>query len=73
MIEAMNNRHMRYNDNIRYILEREASGELFVIRPPKAIAVDSVERSRTRLLNAYYMGRETMEEKLEKLKGFLYN
>lgn len=71
MIEAMNNRHIRYNENIQYILEREAAGELFVIRPPKAIAVDSVERNRTRLLNAYYMGRETMEAQMDRLLDYI--
>lgn len=73
MIEAMNNRHIRYNENIKYILEREAAGDLFVIRPPKAITTDSVERSRQKLLDAYRMGHETMEAKLEELQRYLNN
>ncbi len=73
MIEAMNNRHIRYNENIKYILKQETAGSLFVIRPPKAIATDSVERSRQKLLDAYQMGRETMNEQLASLLEFMDN
>jgi predicted patatin/cPLA2 family phospholipase len=71
MIEAMENRHLRYNANIAYIREREESGDVFVIRPPKAIETGSVERSRQRLLDAYRMGRETMTGQLDRLNEFL--
>lgn len=71
MIEAMENRHIRYNENIEYVRKREQTGELFVIRPPKKIEVSKIERSRQRLLDAYKMGRETMESQLGQLKAFL--
>jgi predicted patatin/cPLA2 family phospholipase len=71
MVEAMETRHIRYNANIEYIRKREESGEVFVIRPPKAIETGSVERSRQRLLDAYYMGRRTMEGQLDRLWDFL--
>jgi predicted patatin/cPLA2 family phospholipase len=71
MIEAMEYRHIRYNENIKYIKSREESGEIFVIRPPKAIETDPVEHSRTRLLDAYRMGRKTMEGRLDQLRTFL--
>jgi predicted patatin/cPLA2 family phospholipase len=71
MVEAMENRHIRYNENIAYIRKREESGEVFVIRPPKAIGTGSVERSRQRLQDAYRMGRETMSGQLDSLKAFL--
>lgn len=71
MIEAMENRHLRYNANIAYVRKREESGDVFVIRPPRAIETGSVERSRQRLLDAYRMGRETMTGQLDRLKEFL--
>lgn len=71
MIDAMEHRHEHYNENIGYIRKKESAGEIFVIRPPKAIAVNPVERSRQRLLDAYRMGRETMEKQLEGLQEFL--
>lgn len=71
MIDAMEHRHEKYNRNIDYIKKREEEGRLFVIRPPKAIEVNPVEHNRTRLLNAYQMGRKTMEEQLPKLLDYL--
>jgi predicted patatin/cPLA2 family phospholipase len=71
MIEAMESRHLRYNDNIAYVQKREESGDVFVIRPPRAIETGSVEHSRQRLLDAYRMGRETMTGQLDALKEFL--
>jgi predicted patatin/cPLA2 family phospholipase len=71
MIEAMESRHLRYNANIAYVQKREESGDVFVIRPPKAIETGSVEHSRQRLLDAYRMGRETMTGQLDQLKAFL--
>jgi len=71
MIEAMENRHTRYNENIAYVRKRENAGKVFVICPPKKIEVDRVERNRQRLLDAYRMGRETMESQLHMLRDFL--
>jgi predicted patatin/cPLA2 family phospholipase len=72
MIVAMEDRHLRYNANIAYVRTREESGDVFVIRPPKAIETDPVEHSRQRLLDAYRMGRETMEGRLDQLRAFLH-
>ena len=71
MIDAMAHRHENYNANIAYIRKREADGSTFVIRPPKAIAVHSVERSRRKLLEAYHMGRDTIQKQLQELRHFL--
>lgn len=71
MVEAMANRHERYNAAMDYILEQEKEGKLFVIRPPKAIGVSAVERSRSRLLAAYRMGYDTMMQDIQKLQSFL--
>lgn len=71
MINAMEHRHEIYNQCIRDIRRREEAGKLFVIRPPKPILVDPVEHNRTRLLNAYQMGRRTMEEHLPELFKYL--
>ena len=59
MIEAMENRHIHYNETLDYIRKREKEGSLFVIRPPKKLEVSKLERDRQRLLTAYRMGRET--------------
>ncbi|MCM1106899.1 MAG: patatin family protein [Blautia sp.] len=71
MIAAMENRHVHYNAAVEEIIRREKAGELFVIRPPKPIGVGAVERSRQKLLAAYQMGRDTMEERLWELREYL--
>lgn len=71
MIEAMANRHERYNAALEEIEAQEKAGTVLVIRPPKAIGVGPVERDRSRLLAAYRMGRETMERRLTALQDFL--
>ena len=71
MITAMEHRHEGYNAQLDAIRKKEERGELFVIRPPKKIAVNKVERNRQRLLDAYRMGRETMKERMRAMEKFL--
>lgn len=71
MIEAMENRHIHYNETLDYIRKREKEGSLFVIRPPKKLEVSKLERDRQRLLTAYRMGREAMKSHLRDLQKFL--
>lgn len=71
MIEAMSNRHERYNATMDDIVKQEREGKLFVIRPPKAIDVSPVERDRQKLLSAYRMGRETMKQQMRALQEYL--
>lgn len=71
MIDAMEHRHEHYNETLEYIRKKEERGELYVIRPPKKLEVNKVERDRQRLLNAYRLGRETMKEHLRGLEKFL--
>lgn len=71
MVEAMANRHERYNAAMDEILKQEKEGRLFIVRPPQAIGVGPVERDRSRLLAAYRMGRERMEQRMGGLREFL--
>lgn len=71
MIDAMEHRHEHYNETLEYIRKKEKEGDLFVIRPPKPIAVSKVEHDRQKLLVAYRSGRETMKGQLRKLQEFL--
>lgn len=71
MIKAMGNRHLRYNKTLEYILKKEAGGEIFVIRPPKALEIGSTEKDPAELQRVYDIGVQTMKEQLENLKEFL--
>ncbi|MEE1220108.1 MAG: patatin family protein [Ruminococcus sp.] len=71
MVKAMANRHIMYNETTKYIREKELSGELFVIRPPQALNIGSVEKNPDELERVYQIGRKTAENCLEQLKVFL--
>ena len=56
-VEAVENRHERYNNCLSFIKDREKSGHAFVIRPSVEIDVKTVENSPERLQKAYDLGR----------------
>jgi len=71
LIEVMENRHIMYNETISYIKEKEARGELFVIRPEEKLDVGHIEHDADKLETAYQAGRKVAEKKLDKLKEYL--
>lgn len=70
-VSSVRNRHIRYNNTIDYIREKELKGELFVIRPPKALEIGGMEHDPDELRRVYDIGVGTMESKLEALKEYL--
>lgn len=68
---AMATRHLRYNKTTAYIREKELAGELFVIRPPEALHIGSVEHDPEELERVYEIGRRTALEKLDEIKTWL--
>lgn len=70
-VKAIKTRHDMYNDTIKYISEKEKSGEIIVIRPPHALPVGRVEKDPEKLRLAYKIGRNEVEKKLDEIKEFL--
>ncbi len=71
LVEAMENRHERYNETLGYIRQQEQAGKIFVIRPEESIPVRRVEKDPERLKAAYEMGRKTMERQMDEVMEFL--
>ncbi|MBR4725474.1 MAG: patatin family protein [Lachnospiraceae bacterium] len=71
LVNAIANRHKKYNAQTTYIRKKELEGELFVIRPPKALEVGSVERDASEIMRVYEIGRRTMTERIEELKEYM--
>lgn len=71
MIEALENRHNMYNDTTKYIEEKEAKGEVFVIRPEQVLPVKRTSRDPEKLKEVYNFGREEALKNLDKIKEFL--
>ncbi len=71
MIEAIENRHIMYNETLKYIEEREKSGEVLVLRPKGKLPVKRTSRDPEKLKAVYNEGRRIGEENIEKVKEFL--
>lgn len=71
LINTIANRHKKYNAETTYVRKQELDGKLFVIRPPYALGVGSIERDASELMRVYEIGRTVMTQRLEELKEYL--
>ena len=71
LVDAMARRHEVYNAQLRYLLEAEQRGEVFVIRPPKPLPIRHTAHSVEKLRETYAIGRKTAVKALPALKRFL--
>ena len=71
LVRTLEDRHIRYNETLSYIEEKENRGELFVIRPECPLPVDKVEKDPLKLKKAYEIGRITAEKYLPQIIAFL--
>lgn len=71
MIQALERRHLMYNDQLQYIAQREREGRALVIRPKEALPVGHIEKDPEKLRKVYELGRERGEEYLAQIKAFL--
>ena len=70
VVEAMKNRHIMYNNQLKYVKEAENRGEILVIRPEKPIPIGHICHNPEQMQAAYDMGREHGEKYLEKIRTF---
>ncbi|MBR5894921.1 MAG: patatin family protein [Akkermansia sp.] len=71
LVKAMQVRHLRYNETLRYIEAKEQTGEILVIRPDAPLPVSRVERKPERLQAAYEIGRKMAYARLGEVRDFL--
>lgn len=71
MVEAMADRHLRYNQATAAIREKEEKGAVFVLRPPEALHIGSMEKNPEELERVYQIGRKTALDRLPALKAYL--
>ena len=71
LIEALEKRHIIYNQTLSYIAEQEKAGNLFVIRPSEKINVGMIERDPQKLKEIYDFGRKTALEHIFEIEKFL--
>lgn len=71
IIRAMEERHLMYNEELKYIRKKELHNEVLVIRPKKKLPVGHIEKNPEKLWEIYNLGREQGEKYLEKVREFL--
>ncbi len=71
--KAMAVRHLRYNQQMREIAQREKLGISFVIRPPKSLNIGRIERNPDELERVYQIGRVETLRQIAEIQSFLKN
>lgn len=69
--EAMSKRHIVYNEEKRYVFEKAALGEIFVICPERPLGIRRTESDPDKLQQVYDEGRNIALEQLDSVKDFL--
>ena len=59
-----------YNDELKYVAEREAAGDALVIRPEGPIPIGHVCHNPEQMQRAYDMGRTTGEKWIDRIIEF---
>ena len=70
MIEAMDNRHIMYNQQLAYVKQREQQGQCLVIRPKEKIPIGHFSHDPQQMKLVYDMGRETANEHLQDIRNY---
>ena len=71
IVEAMERRHEVYNRQMAEIDEKEARGEILVIRPPESLGISRTEHDPNELERVYQTGRREAYRMLPKIRSFL--
>ncbi len=71
LVEAVADRHERYNETLSYISMLEQAGQAYVVRPPIALEIGAMERDPVQLRRVYDTGRAVAEIQIEKLAAFV--
>lgn len=72
LVEAMDCRHLAYNQTLAYIEAREKQGKLLVIRPEQALQIGRVEKNPDKLKEVYDLGRQAAALRIEEIKAYLH-
>ena len=71
IVEAMEHRHEVYNRQMEEIDEKEARGEILVIRPPESLGISRTEHDPDELERVYQTGRREAYRMLPEIRSFL--
>ena len=70
MIEAMDKRHLMYNEELAYVRQAEREGRCLVIGPQEKLPIGHFSHDPEEMQRVYDIGTETGKKYLEELKRF---
>ena len=70
-VEAVADRHQRYNETLDHIAMLEQTGKAFVIRPPIPLEIGPMERDPAQLRRVYETGRAVADVQIDKIAAFV--
>lgn len=71
IIEAMDRRHLMYNEELRFLKEQEAKGNILIINPDDALPISRTSQNPKKMQHVYDMGVKAGEANIEKVIEFL--
>ena len=71
LVEALADRHERYNEQREHIWAYEDEGRALVLAPGKPVEVGHVEHDAAKLLDLYIQGRQAAIEQLDEVRAFI--
>ena len=71
LINAIQNRHIIYNQQLDYLEEQEKLGNVIIIRPSQKPQAGRIEKDKEKILSTYDLGRNDAEKLLETVKNFI--
>ena len=70
LVRAMEQRHERYNEEVRYAESQAALGKVLLLRPDQVLPAGRICRDPELLKRTYELGREMAHRRLPELKAF---
>lgn len=71
LVEALADRHIRYNQTLDELTKLEKEGKAFVIRPSKPVTISRVEKNLEKLQTLYQEGYEDAKRQFEAMQAYL--
>lgn len=71
LVEALENRHIAYNQTLKKIYQLEKEGKVFIVQPKKPVTVSRVETNADKLRALYKEGYEDAKALIAQITQFL--
>ena len=71
LVEAMEVRHTRYNEQVKEVREDEKEGLAYVLCPESSLNIGRTEKDASQLQRVYQEGRRIAKKHLEEIRDFL--